>query len=137
MIFYVNKNTKYTPYIVPSMFFHARQNHLFLLYISLFPPLLKSFPYLLWNHSPPPGGVRNFIQPWFYIMVLTFMFQALWLSKLVFLSRSKLVFLSRSRKVLWGDLWAGTNITINEQLPGGFRHCQKLLGIVKPGAFRK
>ena len=39
--------------------------------------------------------------------------------------------------VLWGDLWAGTHITINYQLSNEIKHIsQNWYGIVKAGASR-
>ena len=58
-------------------------------------------------------------------MVLTFMFQAFILTKIIL---SETVWIKRGYEyvgVLCGDLKAGTHITINYQLPDGIRHFQR------------
>ena len=65
-----------------------------------------------------------------FYKVLTFIFQAFSLSKLVFLSlfwsREEMLEMPNIRGVKRGDLWAGTHITINDQLSDGIQHFQKL-----------
>ena len=41
---------------------------------------------------------------------------------------------SKYRDVLFGDLWAGTHITINDQLAGGFDISKKLFWNLETGA---